>query len=75
MKNNYFHVVPNPKGGWDVKREGGERSSGHFNTKKEAIDFARRLSKNENGELFIHLKNGNFSDRDSHGNDLFPPKG
>jgi len=32
------HVVPNPKGGWDVKRGGAKQASGHFGTKREAID-------------------------------------
>ncbi len=33
------HVVPNAeKGGWDSKRENAERSSKHFETKKEAMD-------------------------------------
>lgn len=32
------HVVPNPSGGWDVKRGGGERASGHFATKAQAVD-------------------------------------
>jgi hypothetical protein len=27
------HVVPNPKGGWDVKKENAERASVHTNTK------------------------------------------
>ena len=28
------HVVPNSGGGWDVKRGGADRSSGHFDTKQ-----------------------------------------
>ena len=36
------HVVPNSeKGGRDSKRENSERSSKHFNTKKEAIYWSR----------------------------------
>jgi hypothetical protein len=36
------HVVPNPTGGWDVKRGGAKRASGHFDTKREAIGAATR---------------------------------
>jgi len=29
------HAVPNKeKGGWNIKQSGGQRSSGHFDTKK-----------------------------------------
>lgn len=37
------HVVPNPSGGWDVRRGGAERASGHFDTKREAIDRGREI--------------------------------
>jgi len=70
------HVVPNKdKGGWDIKQSGGQRSSGHFNTKKEAVDKARAISQNQNTELTIHNKDGKIAQKDSHGNDPFPPKG
>ena len=41
------HVVPNKdKGGWDIKQSGGKKSSGHFDTKKNAVDRARDISRN-----------------------------
>lgn len=69
------HVVPNPTGGWDVKRGGGERSSGHFDTKVQAVDRAREISRNQGTELRIHNRNGRIASSDSHGNDPNPPKG
>lgn len=69
------HVVHNPQGGWDVKVGGGQRSIKHFVTKEPAVDYGRAVSKNQNSELFIHGKDGQFQSRDSHGNDPFPPKG
>ena len=68
------HVVPNPNGGWDVKRGGGERSSGHFDTKKEAIDRGRQISRNQGTEFRIHNRDGQIARSDSHGNDPNPPK-
>lgn len=47
MSNKLTHVVPNPKGDWDIKQSGGERSSGHFDTKKDAIDRARTINENQ----------------------------
>ena len=68
------HVVPNPNGGWDIKKPNAERSSGHFDRKQDAIDRARDISRNINGELVIHNQNGRISGGDSHGNDPNPPK-
>ena len=69
------HVVPNPGGGGDVKRGGGERASSHHDTKRDAIDNARQISRNQGTELRIHNKDGRISSSDSHGGDPFPPKG
>jgi hypothetical protein len=69
------HVVPNPKGGWDVERGGGEHASGHFDTKQEAIDYGRQVSRNQETELRIHNKDGRIGQSDSHGHDPNPPTG
>ena len=69
------HVVPNPNGGWDVKKGGGSRASSHHDTKQDAIDRGREISRNQGTELRIHNKDGKISQSDSHGNDPFPPKG
>ncbi len=68
------HVVPNPEGGWDVEVSGGKKAIKHTDTKQEAIDIARQISKNQETELVIHNKNGQISKKDSHGNDPCPPK-
>ena len=74
-KREEHHVVPNSeRGGWDVKRNNAERSSGHYETKAEAIDAGRQMSKNANTELVIHNKDGKISNPDSHGNDPLPPR-
>lgn len=75
-KTRSTHVVPNKaKGGWDIKQGGGQRSSGHFGTQREAIDRARRISQNQESELFVHNKKGQIREKDSHGRDPFPPRG
>lgn len=74
-KKGSHHVVPSEKGGWDVKRDGAERSSGHFDKKQDAVDAARAISQNQQTELVIHGKDGKIQGKDSHGNDPFPPKG
>jgi len=74
-KNQSHHVVPDPDGGWNVRRGGADRISGHFRTKADAVDAARQISRNQRTELFIHGQDGQIQARDSHGNDPFPPKG
>lgn len=75
MAGKSHHVVPNPHGGWDVKRGGAQRASGHFDTKQEAVDSGRKISRNQKTEFVVHGANGRIQFADSHGNDPFPPKG
>lgn len=69
------HVVPNSKGGWDVKRGGADRASSHHDTKREAIDRGRTVSRNQGTEFRVHNKDGRIASSDSHGGDPFPPRG
>lgn len=69
------HIVPNPNGGWDVKRGGAERSSAHYDRKVDAIDRGREISRNQGTEFRIHNKDGKIASSDSHGRDPHPPKG
>ena len=69
MSYGSHHVVPNPKGGWDVKKGGIPKSLGNFPTKKEAVDAGRIISRNQKTEFVIHGKNGRIQRKDSHGND------
>lgn len=68
------HVLPNPGGGWDVKRGGASRASTHHDTKREAIERGREISRNQNTEFRIHNRDGKIARSDSHGNDPCPPK-
>jgi hypothetical protein len=67
------HVVPNHDG-WSSKKGGADRASKNFDTKKEAEDWSRDVSKKEGSELVIHRKDGTIERSDSHGNDPNPPK-
>lgn len=74
MARKSHHVVPNRKGGWDVKKSGSDRVSLHTNNKQDAIDVGRKISQNQKTEFVIHNKNSRISQSDSHGNDPNPPK-
>ncbi|MFK0206894.1 DUF2188 domain-containing protein [Agrobacterium tumefaciens] len=68
------HVVPHPDG-WAVKGAGAERATRVVETQREAIDIARGIAQNQATEMLIHGENGRIRERNSYGNDPFPPKG
>jgi len=74
MSRKSHHVVPSHNGGWDIKKGGASRISGHTDRKVDAIDRAREISRNQNTELVIHNRDGKISQSDSHGGDPCPPK-
>ena len=74
MSRKTHHVVTSPDGGWNVKRGGSERASGHFDNKQDAINRGREISRNQSTEFVIHNRNGRISQSDSHGNDPCPPR-
>lgn len=59
---------------WAVRREGANRVSKTFPTKKEAEEYAREKARQEGGEVVIHGRDGKIQDKDSYGNDPHPPK-
>jgi uncharacterized protein DUF2188 len=77
-ESNDRHVVPNPDGGWDVVKPGGERTSSHHHAQREAIDRGREIVHNAGGgELCIHGRDGRIRDSDTvaPGRDPYPPRG
>ena len=46
-KPGSHHVVLNADGGWDVKKDGAARSSGHFGKKRVAVDAGRKISQSQ----------------------------
>jgi len=61
-----YHVVKNPKGGWDTKKDGASRSSAHSNTQKQAEKTAKKFSANTGGgEVRIHGLDGKIRDSDT----------
>lgn len=69
------HVTPHPDGVYQVIAEGASRATKRFPTQKEAIAAGREIAKKQQVELIIHNKEGQIRDKDSYGNDPFPPRG
>jgi hypothetical protein len=72
------HVVPNEKGGWDVKSPGASRASAHLEAQEQAVDRARQILRKEGGgELIVHDRDGRIRDKQTvpSGRDPHPPRG
>lgn len=51
-------VLPHPRGGWAVLQRGATRATRVFPTQEEARAYARRLSKRQGSDLYIHRRDG-----------------
>ena len=69
------HVMTHPDGGWQVKGAGNSKATVSTNTQSEALKIARDIAINQNSEVVIHRTNGQIRDKNSYGNDPFPPRG
>jgi hypothetical protein len=70
------HIVKSKNGeDWSVKTENSERAFRNVSTQKEAIEIGKSVAKNNGAELLIHGKDGRIRDKNSFGNDNYPPKG
>ncbi|MCY3788823.1 MAG: DUF2188 domain-containing protein [Gemmatimonadetes bacterium] len=74
MAKRNQHVVPHD-GEWAVRGAGSQRASSVHHTQREAIDAARAIAQNQGSEMFVHGKDGRIRERNSYGNDPFPPRG
>ncbi|MGG7160232.1 hypothetical protein BH721_01370 [Clostridium baratii] len=68
------HVTPKD-GSWQVKGAGNSKATKIFDTQAEAISYARDIAINQNSELVIHGRDGRIREKNSYGNDPFPPRG
>lgn len=74
MSKKNQHVVPQGNQ-WAVKGEKNVKATKIVETQTEAINIARKIAINQQSELVIHRPNGQIRDKDSYGNDDYPPKG
>ncbi len=69
------HVTKRDDGKWQVIGEGNKRASAVTDTQAQAIVIAKDLAIKNKSELLIHGENGRIREKNSYGNDPFPPKG
>jgi len=74
MAGKNQHVVRH-NDGWVIRGENNSKITSHHSTQAEASKKATEIAKNKGSEVFIHGKNGRIRERNSYGNDSYPPKG
>ena len=74
MSKKNQHVVPR-NGKWAVVGAGNRRATSIHQNQQSAINAAREIARNQESELFVHGRNGQIRERDSYGNDPYPPNG
>lgn len=74
MSGKNQHVVPH-NGEWAVRGAGNSRVTSTYDTQQSAIEAARGIAINQGSEMLIHGRNGQIRERNSYGNDPYPPKG
>lgn len=74
MSRKNQHVVPH-NGDWAVRGAGNSRVTSIHDTQSDAASSARRIAQNQGSEVVIHRADGRIRDKDSYGNDPYPPKG
>ena len=74
MANKNQHVVKR-EDDWAVRGEGNQRDTFHHRTQVEAEQAAKSIAINQRSEVLIHGEGGRIRERNSYGNDPYPPKG
>lgn len=74
MSKRNQHIVPHADG-WAVRGAGNRQVTSIHQTQREAIEAARDIARTQRSEMFIHGENGRIRERNTYGDDPYPPKG
>lgn len=75
MANKTIHVTHRKsEGGQKVQKGGAERASAICDTKREAVQKAEQIARNQGLETKIHNMDGKIAGGNSYGNDPCPPR-
>lgn len=72
MKN--IHVTKHPDG-WQAKEAKSDYPLAVFQKQSDAIKLGTTFAKANSSELFVHGRDGKIRERNTFGNDPFPPLG
>ena len=68
------HVVKH-QNGWAVKGANNEKATRVTEKQSDAIKIGKEIAKNQASELIIHGKDGRIREKNTYGNDSYPPQG
>ena len=74
MTRSNYHVIAKVGGGWTLVRPDAARAMKNFDTKEEAVDYARTLTRKLEAELVIHGSDGRVVARESYAGDPTPKR-
>ena len=69
-----IHVTHRRDGNWAVIGEGDQRASSLHDTQGGALKAGQPLAENNRSELVIHGRDNRIRNKNSFGNDPFPPR-
>ena len=58
VTNRIYHLSKREDGKWQVKFAGGEKAIKLFDTQKEALDYTKKMAKNQDGSVLVHNSRG-----------------
>lgn len=74
MAKKNIWTGPHSEGGWQNRREGAQRASARYARKSDAEAAGRSAARRDGVEHFIQRRDGTIQNRNSYGNDPFPPR-
>lgn len=75
MPDDKVYDVSPCEDGWSVKARGASRASNVFDTKAEAVERGRELTKTQDGRLVIRKTDGTIQEERTYRRDPYPPRG
>ena len=70
-----FRTQKRDDGKWETKREGASRASKVFDTQAQSWDYTQERARDARGEAFLKGRDNLIRERNTYGNDPFPPRG
>ena len=58
-----YHLVKRADGKWEVKFAGGQKAIKLFSTQKEALEYSKKMAKNQDGSVLVHNSKGSNKGR------------
>ena len=70
MARTRYFLDPNPKGGWDLKKQGSKRATKHFDKKADGLTFSRSfVRQKKDSQLIVKKRSGVIQTEHTYGHD------